>query len=309
MQTGTAPQVTVNGEALALTGTDPCTNALDWLRSRGLTGAKEGCAEGECGACAVMVARPDGAGGTHWVAVNACLSPAGALAGQEVTTAEGLGTPEALHPVQSEMAVRGGSQCGYCTPGFICSMAAEYYRPDRQVLGGRRAPLLLRSRRGVPRGARPQRLRPRVDLGQPVPLHGVPPHPRRRVRARVPGGRRPGRHAGDRAVARPGPDPGRGAGRLLRPPRRPRRGAAPGRGSTPTRSSSRGRPTGASTSTSTAPAAGSSSASTASRSCGPWCARPSTSSSAPPSPSPSSSATSPAASRSSPPSSRSSPPP
>ena len=54
-----------------------------------------------------------------------------ALDGQEVVTAEGLGTPDDLHPVQPEMAVRGGSQCGYCTPGFVCSMAAEYYRPDR----------------------------------------------------------------------------------------------------------------------------------------------------------------------------------
>ena len=58
-------------------------------------------------------------------------SPAAALDGQEVVTAEGLGTPDDLHPVQHEMAVRGGSQCGYCTPGFVCSMAAEFYRADR----------------------------------------------------------------------------------------------------------------------------------------------------------------------------------
>ncbi|KRE56548.1 xanthine dehydrogenase small subunit [Phycicoccus sp. Soil748] len=124
-------RVTVNGAPCSLVGTDPATNALDWLRDQGLTGAKEGCAEGECGACSVMVARPDGDGGTRWTAVNACLVPAAALDGQEVVTAEGLGTPEALHPVQREMAVRGGSQCGYCTPGFVCSMAAEFYRPDR----------------------------------------------------------------------------------------------------------------------------------------------------------------------------------
>ena len=130
MTTGPAPHVTVNGEVVGLAGTEPWTNALDWLRARGLTGAKEGCAEGECGACAVMVARSDDAGGTRWVAVNSCLLPAGSLAGQEVVTAEGLGTPEALHPVQHEMAVRGGSQCGFCTPGFVCSMAAEYYRAD-----------------------------------------------------------------------------------------------------------------------------------------------------------------------------------
>ena len=109
----------------------PYVTALDWLRDQGLTGAKEGCAEGECGACSVMVARPDGEGRTLWTALNACLVPVLALDGQEVVTAEGLGTPGALHPVQREMAYRGGSQCGYCTPGFICSMAAEYYRPDR----------------------------------------------------------------------------------------------------------------------------------------------------------------------------------
>jgi xanthine dehydrogenase small subunit len=103
------------------------------LRSQGLTGAKEGCAEGECGACSILVARPDGAGGTRWTAINACLVPAAALDGQEVVTSEGLGSPEALHPVQYEMAVRGGSQCGYCTPGFVCSMAAEYYRPGRDA--------------------------------------------------------------------------------------------------------------------------------------------------------------------------------
>src|SRR5690242_17794660 len=129
-------RVTVNGAPCSLDGTDPATNALDWLRGQGLTGAKEGCAEGECGACSVMVARPDSTGdGTRWTAVNACLLPAAALDGQEVVTAEGLGSPDALHPVQREMAVRGGSQCGYCTPGFVCSMAAEYYRPGRAGAG------------------------------------------------------------------------------------------------------------------------------------------------------------------------------
>ena len=125
------PLVTVNGEARSLAGAAPPTTALDWLRSIGLTGAKEGCAEGECGACSVLFARPGVDAPTEWTAVNACLIPASSLAGQELVTAEGLGEPDALHPVQREMAVRGGSQCGYCTPGFVCSMAAEYYRPGR----------------------------------------------------------------------------------------------------------------------------------------------------------------------------------
>ena len=126
------PVVTVNGRSVPLDGAGPHTTALEWLRGVGLTGCKEGCAEGECGACAVLVARPGTDTPTAWTAVNACLVPAAALDGQEVVTAEGLGTPEDLHPVQAELAVRGGSQCGFCTPGFVCSMAAEYYRPDRR---------------------------------------------------------------------------------------------------------------------------------------------------------------------------------
>ncbi len=122
-------QVSVNGKTRNIEG-PPHVNALDFLRAQGLTAAKEGCAEGECGACAIMVARPDTDGSTRWTSVNSCLFPAASLDGQEVITAEGL-ADEKIHPVQEEMAVRGGSQCGYCTPGFICSMAAEFYRPER----------------------------------------------------------------------------------------------------------------------------------------------------------------------------------
>ncbi|WP_043496806.1 xanthine dehydrogenase small subunit [Georgenia sp. SUBG003] len=130
-------EVIVNGRTRNGATAGPHTSLLDWLRDQGLTGAKEGCAEGECGACAVLVARPDGEQGTRWTALNACLPPALAFDGQEIVTAEGLGTArgacavEDLHPVQREMADRGGSQCGYCTPGFVCAMAAEYYRPGR----------------------------------------------------------------------------------------------------------------------------------------------------------------------------------
>ena len=124
-------QLTVNGRARELGEVGGHVTLLEWLRAGGLTGGKEGCAEGECGACAVLIARLDGPDRTRWVAVNACLVPAAAFDQQEVVTAEGLGQPGQLHPVQREMAGRGGSQCGYCTPGFICSMAAEYYRPGR----------------------------------------------------------------------------------------------------------------------------------------------------------------------------------
>ncbi|MFE5678435.1 xanthine dehydrogenase small subunit [Streptomyces erythrochromogenes] len=132
-----AARITVNGKETPISPAPAHTTVLDFLRERGLTGTKEGCAEGECGACSVLVARPGVDRPTDWVAVNACLVPVAALDGQEVVTSEGLatadasGTPAVLHPVQEEMAVRGGSQCGFCTPGFICSMASEYYRPDR----------------------------------------------------------------------------------------------------------------------------------------------------------------------------------
>ncbi|GGU42070.1 xanthine dehydrogenase small subunit [Nocardioides albus] len=131
MTTTSAPCVTVNGDQVPLTGVASHTTTLDWLRGRGLTGAKEGCAEGECGACSVLVARPGTDTATEWTAVNACLVPVAALDGQELVTSEGLGSSSDLHPVQQELAVRGGSQCGYCTPGFVCSLAAEFYRPGR----------------------------------------------------------------------------------------------------------------------------------------------------------------------------------
>lgn len=123
--------LTVNGVPCEAQDVRPHTTLLNWLRDQGLTGSKEGCAEGECGACAVLIARPAEDGGTRLESVNACLVMLAALNGGEVVTAEGLGAPGNLHPVQRELAVRGGSQCGYCTPGFVVSMAAEYYREDR----------------------------------------------------------------------------------------------------------------------------------------------------------------------------------
>ncbi len=131
-------EITLNGQPRSISGVLPHTTLLGWLRSQGLTGSKEGCAEGECGACAVLLSKPTAEGGTRLESVNGCLLLLAGLHGQEVTTVEGigvegLGSPLALHPVQSELAVRGGSQCGYCTPGFVVSMAAEYYRPERQA--------------------------------------------------------------------------------------------------------------------------------------------------------------------------------
>ena len=104
---------------------------LDYLRSRGLTGAKEGCAEGECGACTVAMVAPH-EGGSAFVPVNSCLMLLPTAAGHEVLTVEGLGSQGRLLDAQQAMAAAGGSQCGYCTPGFVMSLFAEHYRPDRQ---------------------------------------------------------------------------------------------------------------------------------------------------------------------------------
>ncbi|MBT9386920.1 xanthine dehydrogenase small subunit [Pseudooceanicola sp. CBS1P-1] len=110
----------LNGERVDIADIPPATTLLDWLRtSRGLTGTKEGCNEGDCGACTVMVTGEDGP-----KALNACILFLPQLQGKAVTTVEGLKGPGgALHPVQQAMVDHHGSQCGFCTPGFVMSMA------------------------------------------------------------------------------------------------------------------------------------------------------------------------------------------
>ena len=109
------------------------TTLLDVLRERGLTGAKEGCAEGECGACTVLMVAAEG-GGSAYRAVNSCLMLAPMAAGCEIYTVEALAERGELCEAQKAMAAAGGSQCGYCTPGFVMSMFAEQYRPGRAGL-------------------------------------------------------------------------------------------------------------------------------------------------------------------------------
>ncbi len=125
---------TLNGRVVDASGADPNTTLLAWLRERGLTGSKEGCAEGECGACAVVLVEPAPGGGARYVAVNSCLLLLAAAAGRELLTVEGVANG-ALHPVQRALVELGGSQCGYCTPGFVMSLFAEYYREGRARSG------------------------------------------------------------------------------------------------------------------------------------------------------------------------------
>ncbi len=111
------------------------TTLLDFLRAEGLTGAKEGCAEGECGACAVVMVRQNDArqngSGSVYSPINSCLMLLPMVAGQEIYSVEALVQQGKLAPVQRAMVEHGGSQCGYCTPGFVISLFAEHYRPGR----------------------------------------------------------------------------------------------------------------------------------------------------------------------------------
>jgi xanthine dehydrogenase small subunit len=128
----------LNGNRVEVAGIAPQTTLLDFVRAQGLTGAKEGCAEGECGACAVLLVR-EVAGKTRLLAANSCLIPLPGVAGAEVYTVEGLAESGQLAQVQQAMVDQGGSQCGYCTPGFIVSMFAEHARagkPSAHMLGG-----------------------------------------------------------------------------------------------------------------------------------------------------------------------------
>ena len=111
----------LNGRDTPLPG-DPTESLLRWLRRQRLTGTKEGCADGDCGACTVALAEPEPDGTPRWRAVNSCLLPVGALAGRRVATVEALADGEALHPVQQALVETAGSQCGYCTPGFVMSL-------------------------------------------------------------------------------------------------------------------------------------------------------------------------------------------
>jgi xanthine dehydrogenase small subunit len=128
----------LNGRTVVWRGA-ATTSLLDWLRlERRLTGTKEGCAEGDCGACTVVLGElADGA--VVYRAVNACILFMPMLEGRAVITVEAVAGPEGdLHPCQQAMVEHHGSQCGFCTPGFVMSLAAAYWNgirlADRQVI-------------------------------------------------------------------------------------------------------------------------------------------------------------------------------
>ena len=131
----------LNGSPVEARGFPVSTTLLDFVRAQGLTGTKEGCAEGECGACTVAVVKANDSG-SQYVPINSCLLLLPMTAGLEIYTVEALARDGKLAEVQQAMIDFGGSQCGYCTPGFVMSLFCEQYRPGRtascdvRALGG-----------------------------------------------------------------------------------------------------------------------------------------------------------------------------
>ncbi len=128
---------TINGNAVEASVRADLT-VLEWLRSDPqLRGTKEGCAEGDCGACSILVARP-GDAAPDYRAANSCIMLMGQIEGCSRVTVEGLAAKESsLHPVQAKMAENGSTQCGFCTPGIVMSLAGllnKNANPDEEQI-------------------------------------------------------------------------------------------------------------------------------------------------------------------------------
>jgi xanthine dehydrogenase molybdopterin binding subunit/xanthine dehydrogenase small subunit len=124
-------QFVLNGEHIELTDCSTNLTLLEFLRASGRTGSKEGCAEGDCGACSVAIVDRDAEGKAAYRSINSCLVPVCLMHGREIVSVEGVAKGyKELHPVQQCMVENFGSQCGYCTPGFVASLFEGYHRKD-----------------------------------------------------------------------------------------------------------------------------------------------------------------------------------
>ena len=122
-----------NSTPTSLGEINPNMTVLEWLRSSQLVGTKEGCASGDCGACTAVVGEltiKDKIKVVEYKSINTCIALAFSLIGKHLITVEGLKEGELLHPVQKAMVIENGSQCGFCTPGFVMSMFAMYHNED-----------------------------------------------------------------------------------------------------------------------------------------------------------------------------------
>src|SRR6266702_8684859 len=125
----------LDGEVVSVSGLPPSTTVLEYLRNvAGRTGTKEGCAEGDCGACTVVLGELAAGGRTiDYRAINSCIRFLPTIDGKELVTVESLqGADGELHPVQRAMVECHGSQCGFCTPGFVMSLFALYLQHGSQ---------------------------------------------------------------------------------------------------------------------------------------------------------------------------------
>ena len=140
----------VNGKRLAIAGDAVFLSLVEFLRQRGLVGTKIGCAEGDCGACTVLAGSPED-GSIRYRTIVSCIQPLHQLDGTHIVTIEGVAHDGALSPIQQAMVEYHGSQCGFCTPGFVNSLTGlfECDDPDRR------------------------RCAPHQPRRQPLPVHGL----------------------------------------------------------------------------------------------------------------------------------------
>jgi xanthine dehydrogenase small subunit len=167
----------LDGEVRELRGVAPTMTVLQWLREEARRcGTKEGCAEGDCGACTVAIGERHRGAGMRYRAVNSCILFMPMLDGKELVTVESLKHEGRLHPVQRAMVECHGSQCGFCTPGFVMSLFTLYHsakEPERETVDDVLAGNLCRC----------TGYRPIIEAAQTMRDHGAPDQFHRRAAA------------------------------------------------------------------------------------------------------------------------------